>query len=221
MSDFGPKRSGGIAMPQLQRWMRSHAKRNRTRKENIRALLLGSFLASVFFGLTTYWVGLNVEERRADMADQFSFIKAAVLAHVMSGVMEENGTPLLPCPDLTGDGRAAISCGASELDGYVPWFTLGIDQEATINDWGLPVIYKIDRPNAHTCAGRLPRRGNLIFTRQFEGEELSRVLNAVFILQSYKPKARGKSGLNFVDAGTSGLFLGLCQNSEIMRTVQF
>ncbi|NKB44785.1 MAG: hypothetical protein GKS03_10965 [Alphaproteobacteria bacterium] len=221
MSDFGPLRTRGIAMPQLQRWMRTHAKRHRTRRENVRALLLGSFLASALFGLTTYWVGLNVEERRADMADQFAFIKAAVLAHAMSGVMEENGTPLLPCPDLTGDGQAAFSCGRNELEGYVPWRTLGIDQEETLNDWGLPVVYKIDRPNAHTCAGRLPRRGNLIYTRQFEGEEMRRVVNAVFILQSYKPKARGRTGLTYIDAGTGGLFLGLCQNSEFMRTVQF
>lgn len=159
-------------MPHLQRWMQSHAKRQRTRHENGKALLLGSFLAGALFGLTTYWVGLNVEERRADMADQFAFIKAAVLAHTMSRIMEGNGAPVLPCPDLTGDGQGAVTCGLSQLEGYVLWVTLGIDQEETVNDWGLPVIYKIDRPNANPCAGRLPRRGNLLFTRQFEGEEM-------------------------------------------------
>lgn len=220
MPEFGSLRSQGIAMPQLQRWMRTHAKRNRTRKENVRALLLGSFLASALFGLTTYWVGLNVEERRADMEDQFAFIKAAVLAHAMSGVME-SGTAILPCPDLNGDGLAATSCGPDELEGNVPWRTLGIDQEETINDWNIPVVYKIDRPNANTCAGRLPRRGNLILTRQFEQDQLRSIVNAVFILQSYKPKPRGKIGITYVDAGTGGLFLGLCQNVEIMRSVRF
>jgi hypothetical protein len=220
MQEFGSLRSRGIAMPQLQRWMRTHAKRSGARTESIRGLLLGSFVASALFGLTTYWVGLNVEEQRADMADQFSFIKAAVLAHAMSGVME-SGTPILPCPDLTGDGQAAYSCGTDELEGSVPWLTLGIDREETINDWGIPVVYKIDRPNANICAGRLPRRGGLIFTKQFEEEQLRTIVNAVFILQSHKPKPRGRVGLTFVDAGTGGLFIGLCQNVEYMRAVQF
>lgn len=220
MPEFGSLRSRGIAMPQLQRWMRTHAKRSGSRTESVRVLLLGSFVASALFGLTTYWVGLNVEEQRADMADQFSFIKAAVLAHAMSGVME-SGTPLLPCPDLTGDGEAAYSCGTDELEGNVPWRTLGIDQEETVNDWGIPVVYKIDRPNANICAGRLPRRGSLIFTKQFEDDQLRTAVNAVFILQSHKPKPRGRVGITFVDAGTGGLFLGLCQNVQYMRTVQF
>lgn len=220
MPEFGSLRAHGIAMPQLQRWMRTHTKRSGGRGESIRVLLLGSFVASALFGLTTYWVGLNVEEQRADMADQFAFIKAAVLAHAMSGAME-SGTPVLPCPDLTGDGQAAYTCGTDELEGSVPWRTLGIDQEETVNDWGIPVVYKIDRPNANTCAGPLPRRGGLIFTKQFEGDQLRTAVNAVFILQSHKPKPRGRVGITFVDAGTGGLFLGLCQNVEYMRTVQF
>jgi hypothetical protein len=221
MSEFGTLRARGIAMPQLQRWMRTHAKRRRSRGENLRALLLGCFLASALFGLTTYWVGLEVEEQRADMSDKFDFIKASVLAYAMSGSMEGNGIPRLPCPDLTGDGRAEYACGPDELEGYVPWQTLGLDREETINDWGIPVICKIDRPNAHACAGNLPRRGSLILTRQFEDQDTRSTVNAIFVLQSVKPKLGGKTGLTYVDAGTGGLFMGLCQNSQTLQSVNF
>lgn len=221
MSEFGTLRARGTAMPQLRSWMRSHAKRRRTAGENIRALLLGCFLASGLFGLTTYWVGLTVEEQRADMGDQFDFIKATLLAHAMSSAMQENGLPRVPCPDLNGDGVAEYSCGPGELEGYVPWKTLGLDPAETVNAWGIPVTYKIDRPNAHTCAGRLPRSGNLIMTRQYEGQETRSQVNAVFVLQSFKPKPRGRTGLTYIDAGTGSLFLGLCQNADTMGTVSF
>lgn len=208
-------------MPQLQRYMRAHTKRRRSRSENVRALLFGCFLAGGMFGLTTYWVGLTVEERRADMGGEFDFIKAAVLAHSMGGVMGPEGTSRIPCPDLSGDGIAAESCGPGELEGYVPWRTLGIQESETINDWGIPVIYKIDRPNANTCAGRLPRRGSLVLTRQFEQDDIRTMVNAVFVLQSLKPTPRGNSDLTYLDAGTGGLFIGLCQNVEAMRTINF
>lgn len=208
-------------MPHLQRYMRAHSKRRRSHGENLRALVFGCFLAGGLFGLTTYWIGLTVEERRADMGDQFNFIKAAVLAHSMGGVMSPAGSSRIPCPDLTGDGVAAQSCGPGELEGYVPWRTLGIAKSETINAWGIPVIYKIDRPNANTCAGRLPRRGGLILTRQFEQEDVRTMVNAVFVLQSLKPTPRGKSDLTYLDAGTGGLFIGLCQNAEAMRTYRF
>lgn len=225
MSKFGNLlaggRAGGLAMPQLQRYMRSHTKRRRSHGENLRALLFGCFLASSMFGLTTYWLGLNIQEQRADMGDQFDFIKAAVLAHSMGGAMSPDGTPRIPCPDLTGDGVAAEVCGPGELEGYVPWRTLGIGADETVNAWGIPVIYKVDRPNANTCAGRLPRRGSLILTRQFENEDRRSMVNAVFVLQSLKPTPRGKTDLTYLDAGTGGLFIGLCQNADAMDSYFF
>lgn len=218
---LGARAAGGIAMPQLQRYMRSHSKRRRSHGENVRALLFGCVLVSGLFGLTTYWVGLNVQERRADMGDQFDFIKAAVLAHSIGAAMGPDGTPRIPCPDLTGDGVAAERCGPGELEGYVPWRTLGIGPNDTINAWGIPVIYKVDRPNANTCAGRLPRRGNLILTRQFEHEDRRSMINAVFVLQSLKPTPRGKTDLKYLDSGGGGLFIGLCQNADDMQTYSF
>lgn len=217
----GNPRVGGIAMPQLQRYMRAHSKRRRSRSENVRALLLSCVLAGGMFGLTTYWVGLTVHERRADMGDEFNFIKAAVLAHSMGAAMGPEGTPRIPCPDRTGDGWAEEVCGPGELEGYVPWRTLGVGESETVNAWGIPIIYKVDRPNANTCAGRLPRRGNLILTRQFENEDTRTMVNAVFVLQSVKLNPRGRTDLTFLDAGTGGLFIGLCQNAEAMRDYTF
>lgn len=210
-----------IGLPQLQRWMRTNTRRRRSRTDNLKSVVLASVLASVLFGLSTYWVGLSVQQQRADMSDQFAFIKAAVLAHAMSGAMGPDGTPRLPCPDLNGNGRAAFTCGPGELEGYVPWRTLGIDREETLNAWGIPVIYKIDRPNADTCSGRLPRQGGLIMTRSMEQDDDRSILNAVFVLQSVRPTRSGQADLTFVDAGTGSLFLGLCQNADTMRTVQF
>ncbi len=135
----------------------------------------------------------------------------------MAGAM----SPRLPCPDLNGNGRAAYTCGPDELEGYVPWRTLGIDKEESLNAWGVPVVYKIDRPNADTCSGRLPRRGNLFLTRYINQQDSRSTLNAVFILQSLKPNRKGTVDLTYVDAGTGSLFMGLCQNAEFMQTVQF
>lgn len=213
--------AGGIAMPNLQQYMRTHSKRRRSRGDNLRAIVLASVLAGGLFGVTTYWVGLTVNERRADMGDEFDFIKAAVLAHSMGEAMGPDGVPRIPCPDLTGDGVAAEVCGPGELEGLVPWRTLGIGESETVNSWGIPVIYKVDRPNANTCAGRLPRRGNLILTRQFENDDQRTMVNAVFVIQSVKPNRQGRTDLTFLDAGTGGLFIGLCQNADVMRTYSF
>jgi hypothetical protein len=47
------------------------------------------------------------------------------------------------------------------------------------------------------------------------------MLNAVFVLQNIRPKRNGNTDFMYVDDGIGSLFLGLCQNSEVMRTVQF
>ena len=189
--------------------MRSHTKRRRSRKETLRTLLSASVLASALFGFPTYWVGITVQGQRAGMGDKFAFNKAAVLAHAMAGTMGPNGTPRLPCLDLNGNGRAAYTCGPDELEEYVPWRTLGIDEGEPLNAWGIPVIYKIDKPNADTCSGRLPRRGGLLTTRFIEQRDSRSMLNAVFVLQSIRPKRNGNTDLTYVDAGTGSLFLGL------------
>ena len=60
-------------------------------------------------------MGITAQGQRAGMGDQFAFIKAAVLAHAMAGAMGPDGTPRLPCPDLSGNGRAAYTYGPDEL----------------------------------------------------------------------------------------------------------
>jgi hypothetical protein len=210
--------ASNVAMPQLRRWMRTHTKRRRSLLDNVRVVLVAGIMASFLTGVTTYWVGVNVEHKRADMSQQFDVIKSALLAHTEQIARSNGSAPVLPCPDLTGNGEAAQTCAVGELEGMVPWRTLGVPREMTINGWGNPLVYKIDRPNAHVCAGRLPRKGGLLLSRVFGGIEPDRtIVNATFVLQSFKPVSSVRDDLTYIDAGVGSMFLELCQISEEMK----
>ncbi len=212
MSDVANTQSPGVALPQLRRWMRANTRRRRTIFQNVQVLAVVCVMSGFLAGLTTYWVGVNVEHERADMSLQFDSIKAALLTHAELTARQTGRSPVLPCPDLTGDGVAAESCGVGELEGMVPWRTLGIPPSITINGWDNPVVYKVDRPNAHVCAGRQPRKGGLLLSRQYGGIKPDRtIVSATFVLQSFKPVASVRDDLAYIDAGVGSMFLNLCQ----------
>ena len=212
MSEVTNTRTPSVALPQLRRWMRTHTRRRRTIFQNVQVLVVICVMAGFLSGVATYWYGVNLEHARADMSEQFDYIKAALLNHTEQVARQTSTAPVLPCPDLTGDGVAAETCGVGELEGMVPWRTLNVPPSMTINGWGNPIVYKIDRPNAHVCAGRQPRKGSLLLSRQFGGIKPDRtIVNATFVLQSVKPVVSVRDDLAYIDAGVGSMFISLCQ----------
>ncbi len=111
----------------MARFLKSSSKNN---QRGAALIIMAAFLVvgAASFLLTGISQNRILLDRPIKNAAVFSIAKEALIGFALTSDQVAPQIGLLPCPDLTGDGIAAATCGNNNqsLSGWLPWQTLGI-----------------------------------------------------------------------------------------------